>query len=87
MEQLVAQIQAMGHLSGSLSGVGSLNGVISKPPEIPAEEYGGPYEFTPTEDTQTIEIANKKAVTDIIINPIPTNYGRITWNGSVLTIS
>ena len=49
--------------------------------------YDGAYEWTPSESVQTIEIANKKALTDIRINPIPSNYGLITWNGSVLTVS
>ena len=49
--------------------------------------YDGDYEWTPTEEAQTIEIANKKAVDNIIINPIPSNYGLITWNGSTLTVS
>lgn len=49
--------------------------------------YDGAYEWTPTQSTQTIEIANKKALEDIIINPIPQNYGLITWNGSTLTVS
>ena len=49
--------------------------------------YDGAYEWTPTQSAQTIEIANKKALEDIIINPIPQNYGLITWNGSTLTVS
>lgn len=49
--------------------------------------YTGAYEYTPTEETQTIEISGKAATQDIIINPIPSNYGLITWNGSVLTVS
>ena len=49
--------------------------------------YDGPTEFTPSGSAQTIEIANKKALTDITINPIPSNYGLITWNGSELTVS
>lgn len=49
--------------------------------------YDGSYEFTPSESTQTIEIADKRALTDITINPIPSNYGLITWNGSELTVS
>lgn len=52
-----------------------------------APEYEGPYEFTPTQSTQTAATAYKLAVADIIINPIPSNYGLITWNGSVLTVS
>ena len=49
--------------------------------------YDGPTEFTPFGSTQTIAIENKKALTDITINPIPSNYGLITWNGSELTVS
>lgn len=49
--------------------------------------YDGPTEVTPSGSTQTIEIANKKALENITINPIPSNYGLITWNGSELTVS
>ena len=49
--------------------------------------YDGPTEFTPSGSTQTIAIENKKALEDITINPIPSNYGLITWNGSELTVS
>lgn len=49
--------------------------------------YDGPYEFTPTQETQTVEIAQKAAYQNITINPIPWNYGLITWDGSALTVS
>lgn len=52
---------------------------------VPA--YEGSYSFTPTTDYQTIEIKDKRATADIVINPIPSNYGLITWNGSTLTVS
>lgn len=52
-----------------------------------SEIYDGAYEWTPTDALQTIEIANKKATDNIRINPIPSNYGLITWNGSTLTVS
>ena len=35
--------------------------------------YRGDYEFTPSEENQTIEIEGKTANQDIIINPIPSN--------------
>lgn len=54
---------------------------------IEADEYTGAYEFTPSATEQVIEIQNKKAVRDIIINPIPNNYGLVTWDGVSLTIS
>lgn len=49
--------------------------------------YTGAYELTPTTETQTIPISGKTASRNITINPIPSNYGLITWNGSTLTVS
>lgn len=49
--------------------------------------FEGPYEYTPTADTQTINIEGYRAIEPIIINPIPSNYGLIQWNGSVLSVS
>ena len=77
----------MSRITGTLRCVGRVSGGISKPIMAQVEEYTGAYEFTPTRSTQVIEIANKKATADITINPIPKNYGLITWNGSVLTVS
>ena len=50
-------------------------------------EYVGSYEVTPSAEEQIIPIANMIASQNIRINPIPQNYGLITWNGSVLTVS
>lgn len=49
--------------------------------------YNGPYTFTPTQSEQTAEIRGMIAKQDIVIEPIPQNYGLITWNGSVLSVS
>ena len=49
--------------------------------------YEGSYEFTPTQEQQTIQIEGLIAAHDITVNPIPSNYGKITWNGSILTVS
>lgn len=49
--------------------------------------YDGPMEITPTQETQTLDTAMKSVLGDIVVNPIPSNYGLITWNGSTLTVS
>lgn len=54
---------------------------------IPVPKYDGPYEFTPTAEEQTVQIARLQATQDITINPIPSNYGLVTYNGNVITIS
>ena len=51
------------------------------------EHYEGTIEFTPTEEQQVISVENMILDTDIIINPIPTNYGLLTMVGSRLRIS
>lgn len=61
-----------------------LNGEISIPR---GERYSGDYRITPTTSTQVIAIAGKTATQDITIDPIPSNYGLITWNGSTITVS
>lgn len=49
--------------------------------------YSGEYEVTPSEQEQTIPIEGKVAKENITINPIPSNYGLITWDGTTLTVS
>lgn len=49
--------------------------------------YMGEYTFTPSNETQEIATADKILSQNIIIEPIPSNYGLVTWNGSTLTIA
>ena len=55
--------------------------------ELTDEEYDGPVTFTPDRTGKTFQTANKLIRDNITIKPIPENYGLITWNGSVLTVS
>ena len=48
--------------------------------------YDGAYEFTPGAEAQTIEIGGLTARENIIIDPIPSNYGLVEWNGITLTV-
>lgn len=52
-----------------------------------AEPYEGEYEVTPSLETQTLLTENKRMIRNVVINPIPSNYGLITWNGAILTVS
>lgn len=49
--------------------------------------YTRAYEVTPTQETQTLPTEGLMMSHDVVINPIPSNYGLITWNGSTLTVS
>ena len=49
--------------------------------------YDGDYTITPTTEEQTLPVQNLRMRENLTINPIPQNYGLITWNGSILTVS
>ena len=54
---------------------------------IVSNPYSGEYEVTPTTEEQTLATAGKTLARDVVVAPIPRNYGLITYNGSVLTVS
>ena len=54
---------------------------------VDGETYDGTYSVTPTQQAQTLNTAGKFLEHNVTVNPIPSNYGLVTWNGSVLTIS
>lgn len=51
-----------------------------------AEYYDGPTEVTPSEDTQVLLTDELMMADNVTVNPIPQNYGRLLWNGSILTV-
>lgn len=51
------------------------------------DRYGGPYEVTPTQETQTLDTAGLVMAEPVVVHPIPENYGLITWNGYSLRVS
>lgn len=63
-------------------------GVYISSPIVPLSiPYTGEYEFTPSETEQIIRVSGTTPSQNIKINPIPNNYGLITWNGAYLFIS
>ena len=54
--------------------------------EVGCEPYEGEYEFTPSDDGQTIRCENKMMMQDITIHPIPSNYGKVSWDGAKIMI-
>lgn len=49
--------------------------------------YAGEYEITPSLETQTLETAYRVLTSNVVIAPIPSNYGKISYDGSTLTIT
>ena len=50
-------------------------------------DYEGEYTITPSAEAQTLPSTDTVTHRDIVINPIPSNYGRITYDGTVITVS
>ena len=74
-------------ISGTLAAPVTIAGSLTVPEYVYPPVYSGPVEITPTAETQTIETESLYLESNIIINPIPSNYGLITWDGSNLTVS
>lgn len=56
--------------------------------EVPvADYYDGEYTITPSSEAQTIPVIGKTMRRNLTINPIPSNYGLITWNGPGIRVS
>lgn len=49
--------------------------------------YTGDYTITPSSEAQVLDTNGLRMTDNITINPIPNNYGLITWNGSTITVS
>lgn len=49
--------------------------------------YKGDYIITPTHEVQKLQTKGYTMKDDIIIEPIPKNYGLISWNGRYIKVS
>lgn len=49
--------------------------------------YSGTIDITPTEEAQIVPTSGYMMQADIVVEPIPSNYGLITWDGTTLTVS
>lgn len=83
--RIVGRITPGASINGSLHGSASIHGELSIRGSHSAP-YDGSYEVVPSEDLQTLGTQRRVLANDIVIHPIPSNYGRIDWDGSVLTV-
>lgn len=77
------------HIDGDMSldiPVDGEAGTVIKVTEYDLPVYSGQTEITPSEDAQTLQTADKTVLQNIIVNPIPENYGRLLWTGNTLTV-
>lgn len=85
--QITGTLSAGVTLSGSLSAGATLSGSLTIPTAILPPAYQGPYTVTPAAEAQILETESLYMRSNIEIEPIPSNYGLITWDGHTITVS
>ena len=54
---------------------------------VERDPYAGDYTIIPSAEAQVLQTNNLRMTDNITIEPIPQNYGLITWDGSKITVS
>lgn len=49
--------------------------------------YTGDYVVTPSDESIVLNTKNLELIENVVVNPIPSNYGKIGWNGVFLTVT
>jgi hypothetical protein len=62
-------------------------GIEERIESVSLPEYAGPYEVTPSGSSQVLATSGRAMMADVTVNPIPSNYGLITYSGGILTVS
>ena len=79
-------VSTAGTITGHLSSPATISGEIVMPTYFDVDLYDGPTEIVPSDDAQVLQTLNKTVVRNIVINPIPENYGRLLYSGKTLTV-
>lgn len=53
---------------------------------VERDPYTGDYTVTPTEEAQTLATNGLRMTNDVTIEPVPQNYGRLTYSGGILRV-
>lgn len=73
--------------NASLAGTQTFNVGFTDVVEVTRTDYyDGPYDFIPGDDDQIIDISGKTATDNIVVYAIPSNYGKVSYDGSVLLV-
>lgn len=86
-KKIIGTITQGQRIIGNISDGNGLSGNIEKAEIEKVPEYTGSYTVTPSDHAQTLNTRGLKMAENITVDPIPSNYGLITYNGNVLTVS
>lgn len=88
MKDLVFEIDTGEELDLDVSQSESLEFAVSESFALGGgEKYKGQTVVTPSREEQVLETKGFLLGDNIIVEPIPKNYGLVTWNGVTLTVS
>jgi hypothetical protein len=87
MDAITLHVQDSGAINLHVGGVNDVPLNIGATVYGGGMPYSGDYSVTPTEQGQTLPTAARQLNANIVIEPIPNNYGLITWNGSRIMVS
>ena len=87
MDRITGTIAGIGRISGELASGGRVDGSLTIPEAILPPSYSGPYTVTPSAEEQILQTEGKYMRGNITVDPVPSNYGLITWDGSTITVS
>lgn len=84
---LSGYVNGQGSMGGTLSGSTGITGNLDRNYTQTYDGYDGPYEVVPSREAQTLRTNRLLMFDNVTVAPIPSNYGLIEWNGSVLRVS
>ena len=87
MAEMTGKLTSVGTMSGSLAGMGTLTAHMIAPDRVLPPYYEGDYVITPGAESVVMETKDLLMAQNVTINPVPSNYGLITWDGATLTVS
>ncbi len=87
MDILKGKLSPVASMKGTLAVMPTMKGRLTVPDVIALPDYTGEYEITPGEEAQVLSTSDRTLRENITINPIPSNYGLITWDGTKITVS
>ena len=87
VKRITGSLSLLGDISGNVSDPGKISGGSKVPEKEVLPSFSGPYTVTPTQSQQVLQTEGMKMAHNVVVEPIPSCYGLITWNGSTLTVS
>lgn len=76
----------MNSIDGDINLTAFIDGEAGQFIPLYPEGYSGEYTITPSEEIQVLPMQGLVASRNVTVEAIPKNYGRIAYNGTVLTV-